>query len=244
MPRSAPHTPILLVEPNSTWRTLLARSLPGQVDAHARFETARRCMDVMRYDLIVANLRLGAYNGLHLVYAARTAGAATRAIVYDDHPNVAVARDVHRASALYELKHRLPITLPTYVGAILPAGDRRDPVVPDRRGVVRGGRRRWDRHVLAVGAAPAGLMRMGDRSDDARPVAVPLPNSYPDHGRPARIPRHHGSSATSDPWSVIRTFARAQLDRGTDQNDRGEATKHARLTDAIAKYGWSRRSAG
>jgi len=151
----APPTPILLVEPDSIWRTLLATTLPGQVEEHDHFETARRRLDVGRYDLIVTNLRLGAYNGLQLVYVARMVGAASRAIVYDESPSLARARDVRWAGALYELKHRLPITLPTYVGAALPAGDRRNPMVSDRRVFARGGRRRWDRHVLALGAPAA-----------------------------------------------------------------------------------------
>jgi DNA-binding NtrC family response regulator len=154
--RPSPHTPILLVEPNSTWRALLATALPGQMDEHDRFETARQGLGAMRYDLIVANLRLGAYNGLNLVYLARVLGSTARAIVYDEQPDVAQAREVQRSGALYELKHRLPITLPTYIGAALPASDRRNPVVADRRVIPRGGRRRWDRHILAVGGPAAG----------------------------------------------------------------------------------------
>jgi DNA-binding NtrC family response regulator len=153
--RSSPHTPILLVEPSATWRTLLATGLPGQMDEHDRFETARQSLGLVQYDLIVANMRLGAYNGLHLVYLARVLGSSVPAIVYDEHPNVALAREVQRAGALFELKHRLPITLPTYVGAALPTSDRRNPAVPDRRVISRGGRRRWDRHVLAVGGSAA-----------------------------------------------------------------------------------------
>ena len=146
---------ILLVEPDSIWRAMLATGQPEKMDAHDRFETARQGLGVMRYDLIVANLRLGAYNGLHLVYLARVLGSSARAIVYDEHPSLLLALEVQRAGALYELKHRLPITLPSYIGAALPPADRRNPIVTDRRGAPRGGRRRWDRHVLAVGAATA-----------------------------------------------------------------------------------------
>lgn len=152
----AHHTRILLVEPDSMWCALLAARLPGPVDGRDRFETARECLDVARYDLIVANLRLGAYNGLHLVYLARISGAATHAVVYDVGPDLGLARAVQQAGAMYERKHRLAITLPTYVGANLPATDRRNPAGPERRAVLRGGRRRWDRHVLAVGASTDG----------------------------------------------------------------------------------------
>jgi DNA-binding NtrC family response regulator len=153
---SSPRTPILLVEPDSILRALLAKRLPAQIDQHARFETARPRLDRVHYDLIVANLRLGAYNGLQLVHLARLSGAATHAVVYDERLSVALVREVQQAGALFEVTHRLPITLPAYVGAALPASDRRNPIVPDRRVVRRGGRRRWDRHVLAVDASAAG----------------------------------------------------------------------------------------
>jgi hypothetical protein len=152
----AHHNPILLVEPDSTWRALLAARLPEPVDGHDRFETARECLDLVRYDFIVANLRLGAHNGLHLVHVARLSWAATQAVVYDESFDLGLARAVQQAGAMYELKHRLVITLSTYVGAHLPATDRRNPVGPDRRVILRGGRRRWDRHVLAVGAPRGG----------------------------------------------------------------------------------------
>jgi hypothetical protein len=152
----AHHNHILLVEPDSTWRALLAARLPASVDAHDRFETARDCLELVRYDLIVTNLRLGAHNGLHLVYVARLSRAATQAIVYDEESDLGLARAVQQAGAMYEFRHRLVITLPTYVGANLPARDRRTPLDSDRRVVLRGGRRRWDRHVLAVSPSPSG----------------------------------------------------------------------------------------
>jgi hypothetical protein len=152
----AHHNHILIVEPDSTWRALLAARLPASVDVHDRFETARDCLDLVRYDLIVTNLRLGAHNGLHLVYVARLSWAATQAIVYDGAPDLGIARAVQQAGAMYELRHRLVITVPTYVNASLPATDRRTPLGSDRRVVLRGGRRRWDRHVLAVGPSPSG----------------------------------------------------------------------------------------
>ena len=147
---------VLLVEPDSTWRAVLIAAAPtwAHVDSPDRFEAARVCLDQRRYNVIVANRRLGAYNGLHLAYVARFADAADHTIVYDERPDLGLARETHRAGALYELRHRLPITLPAYVGVGLPATDRRDPVWRDRRAIPRGGRRRWDRHILAAGAPP------------------------------------------------------------------------------------------
>lgn len=152
---STPNTPVLLVEPDSTLRALLVTSLPGQVDEHSRFETARPRLDFGHYDLLVSNLRLGAFNGLHLVYISRFSGAAKHAVVYEERPSVALVREVQRAGALFEVTHRIPVTLPTYVGAALPESDRRNAIAPDRRVIQRGGRRRWDRHILAAGESDA-----------------------------------------------------------------------------------------
>ena len=97
--------------------------------------------------LVVANLRLGAFNGLHLVYLATTLGACVRSIVYTDPHDVAAAREVQRAGAFYETRERLPAVLEGYLGALLPSADRRDSCLSDRRGIFRGGRRCWDLRV-------------------------------------------------------------------------------------------------
>ena len=133
----------LLVEPDMERRMLFAAALAGvaHVCASADFVTARRSLSTARYDLLVANMRLGAYNGLHLVYVARDTD--TRSLVYTEDDDLFLARTAQAAGAFYERSRRVSIALPGYVSRWLPPGDRRNPAVVDRRGaaIFRGGRR-------------------------------------------------------------------------------------------------------
>ena len=98
---------------------------------------------------MISNLRLGAFDGLHLTYAA-SATTPARCIVYTEAREPALAQDVPRAGAFYEVTDRLPVTLTAY----LPATCRRSiagiRATPDRRTPFRGGRRIWDRQLLSV----------------------------------------------------------------------------------------------
>lgn len=139
-----PH--VLLVEPVRRWRLAFveAAKTAADVDAFESFTAARACLDARRFDLVVASLRLGAYNGIHLAYAARLLDAATHVLIHSDARDAAAARDVLRAHALYERTERLLVALPAYLAARLPDSDRRDPARHDRRRISRGGRRAWD----------------------------------------------------------------------------------------------------
>jgi len=139
---------ILLVEGNPVTRKALASAAASfaQVDSHGSFETARARLYSAPFDLLVTNIRLGAYNGLHLVYLGSTIQPTPHAIVYSDERDAGLAREVHRAGAFYEVGTSLPVTLAGYLRGTLPDHDRRDPVIPDRRRRFRGGRRSWDIH--------------------------------------------------------------------------------------------------
>ena len=136
----------LLVEPEIERRKLFTAALApvAYVCAPADFVTARRSLSTARYDLLVANIRLGAYNGLHLVYLARDSD--TRSLLYADDDDLFLARTAQAAGAFYERSGRVSIALPGYVTRALPPSDRRDPAVVDRRCTVifRGGRRSAD----------------------------------------------------------------------------------------------------
>jgi DNA-binding NtrC family response regulator len=147
MPDSFARSHILLVEPHDASRAILraaVRSL-AYVETHATFETARARLGVVPFDFLVTNIRLGAYNGLHLVYLVSTIeNAATRAIVYSEVHDLALAREAQLAGAFYETRQTMPITLTAYLRAELPPKDRRDPATRDRRAMFRGGRRAVD----------------------------------------------------------------------------------------------------
>lgn len=144
--RMADRKRLLLVETDAGFCRLLEQVAAPISDVHAvgDFQSARNALVEGAYDLILTNIRLGAHNGLHLMYLARAAGLPARALVYSDPIDPVLAREAQRAGALYEAMIRLPYSLPAYVGGELPAQDRRDPAIVDRRLTYRGGRRRAD----------------------------------------------------------------------------------------------------
>ena len=119
------------------------------------FEEARARLDEAPFDLVVASLRLGAYNGIHLAYAVRLAELSTRVLVHTIALDPAAARDIQGAGALYERTERMVVALPAYLGARLPDTDRRNPLQFDRRRLARGGRRAWDRRPFGADNDPA-----------------------------------------------------------------------------------------
>jgi len=141
---------ILLVETDDVARSRLeaAATSLGPVESHRCFETARARLYRVPFDFLVTNIRLGAYNGLHLVYLSSSGPSAPRSIAYTEERNPDLAREAQRAGALYEVGLRLPVALSAYVMAALPDRDRRDPGIYDRRRRFRGGRRGWDLHCV------------------------------------------------------------------------------------------------
>ena len=114
----------------------------ADVEGYQDFEAARKRLLLRPPDLLVTNLQLGEYNGLHLVYLA--AGTTTRCVVYSTHSDQLLQRHAKEAGAFYEQSARLPQVLASYLHAVLPERDQRDPNVPDRRRTHRGGRRCGD----------------------------------------------------------------------------------------------------
>ena len=143
------HVPpvVLLVEPNSGIWSALRRRLEAvaTVITCATFGQARRALLVEPYqEVLMTNLRLREYNGLHLVLLA-AATKQTRSVVYDTAGDLGLAREAQRLGAFYEYGTRIADALPAYACATLPAWDRRDATLRDRRSLSRGGRRASDR---------------------------------------------------------------------------------------------------
>lgn len=122
---------VLLVDPDTNvLRTIQDRlRLVANVEACSGFWEARGRLLAKPPDLLVTNLRLHAYNGLHLVHLA--AGEPTRCVVYATYTDLALAREAQAAGAFYERSHRLTFALPSYLSAVLPAHDRRTLTAPD-----------------------------------------------------------------------------------------------------------------
>src|SRR5689334_667649 len=66
------------------------------------FPEARAHLGARSWDLLVTSLRLGLYNGLHLVHLAAIAQPKVRSIVYSPRSDLALARDVQAIGAFFE----------------------------------------------------------------------------------------------------------------------------------------------
>ena len=161
---------VLLVEPNAVFGALLQQAISDVADVWcvSDFAAARSVLQQSPVGLLVTILRLGAFNGLHLVYLAQFVARGTRAIVYTEWLDTGLGRDVQRAGAFYETRPCLPYTLVSYVDAVLPPMDGRTLAVHDRRQTFRGGRRSADRGEFHAFA-----------SDDAHHLDDPSPLSWP-----------------------------------------------------------------
>jgi two-component system nitrogen regulation response regulator GlnG len=67
------------------------------------FEEGRRALDASP-DVLVTDIRLGAYNGLQLIIRGRALNPRLRAIVVTAHPDVVVRREAERLHAIYMVK--------------------------------------------------------------------------------------------------------------------------------------------
>lgn len=77
------------------------------VVACCRYEEARTYLAAHHPTVLIANVRLGAFNGLHLVLIAKDTDPATRAVVLSMHDDTVLRREARALGASYLVK---PIT--------------------------------------------------------------------------------------------------------------------------------------
>jgi hypothetical protein len=137
---------VLLVEPDEARRAHLCDAVReiAHIDDEADFLIARTHLFSKRYDWLVTNTRLGAYNGLHLMHLAVTSRLPIRFLIYADRRDLCLAREAQRIGAFYESPDRVDRALPAYLRCALPPQDRRNPAQPDRRANSGGSRRCTD----------------------------------------------------------------------------------------------------
>jgi hypothetical protein len=137
---------VLLVEPDGGVRGRLRETVRdmAHIEGDGDFRSARTHLFSKRYDWLVTNIRLHAYNGLHLIHLAETAGLPMRFLVYADRRDLVLAREAQKAGAFYESRDHVQRALPAYLRGTLPTQDRRNPAVPTRHSMFRGGRRSTD----------------------------------------------------------------------------------------------------
>jgi len=116
------------------------------VSAHSQFETARALLhSADPLSALIVNVRLGEFNGIHLVYLAKFSDERqVRALVYARPHDPLLAREAQRAGAFYQRQGFLLFSLTNFLKAALPSSDRRDVGGLDRRTAFRGGRRTTD----------------------------------------------------------------------------------------------------
>ena len=147
---------VLIVDPDELFLARLrsvARSIGYEAVCETEFASARQCLVASKPAVVVANIRLKAFNGIHLAYLAKAGDLDTSVILYDSGYDLVLAREAQRAHAFYERQQGIPLSLRNYLAARLPSRDRRSPQTLDRRTAFRGGRRATD--VEGLHAAPA-----------------------------------------------------------------------------------------
>lgn len=142
---------MLLVDPDpSAWTDArLSYQSIAAIEVCREFLAARRCLLEEVPDLLVTNLRLGAYNGLHLVYLAMPYGLPTRCVVYSRANDMSLIQEAQGLGAFFEWPERVLSALRGYMQGTLPARDRRYAGAFDRRRKSRGGRRAADLALVA-----------------------------------------------------------------------------------------------
>ena len=150
MPPIRCRTRVLFVDCDVRLGALIKRRCEPLADIElvTNFPAAKRRILQQEVHLLVTNLRLDAYNGLHLVYLA-SGSDATRCLVYSAFPDLTLIEEAQAAGAMYERAEALPYVLPSYIISTLPRRDRRSPLYADRRHPFRGGRRAADISLVA-----------------------------------------------------------------------------------------------
>lgn len=85
----------------------------------ASFETARNLLHTQWYDLLITDLRLAAYNGLHLVLHSRAVNPAATAIVVAAFADDSSEVEARRLGAHYVARPVNPEGLLALVGTVL-----------------------------------------------------------------------------------------------------------------------------
>ena len=127
--------------------TLALASAGYQVMCASQFGTARQRLAFAPPDLIIAAMRLGAYNGLHLVLHGRAVNPGMPAIVMDERPDPVLEVEAKKMDAVYLGERPDHDALVSLVGKLL-AG-----VAVKPSSIVE---RRWPRKPAAISVGVAG----------------------------------------------------------------------------------------
>src|SRR5690348_1409096 len=128
----------------------IARSVGWSPLVRHSFATARGEITSAGPAMLVTAVKLGEFNGLHLVYLMKLTNRPAPCLVFGaDDFHLQIGSEAQQAGAFYERRSTIAAALGRYLTAsALPALDRRDISRRDRRAQFRGGRRATDVAVL------------------------------------------------------------------------------------------------
>jgi DNA-binding NtrC family response regulator len=110
-----PRRHILIVDDDLSLLDALQRALSDDprhdVVACSTFEEARRRLREQRFDVMITDVRLGAFNGLQLVVLARDVNHATQVIVFSGYDDPVLRAEAEHLGAVYLVKPVLAGTL-------------------------------------------------------------------------------------------------------------------------------------
>lgn len=112
-----PHR-VLVVDADPEALNATASMLAGAgylVTVTTSFEAAKQRLMLAPPDLLIADVRLGSYNGLHLVHRARVGHPEMPAIITDIKPDPTLKEEAARAKAAYLLK---PLEAPAFIETV------------------------------------------------------------------------------------------------------------------------------
>jgi len=110
MSEIAPRQKILIVDDDASLLEALERSFleAGQdVRAYSKFEEARRVLQSTRFDALITDVRLGAFNGLQLAVIGRDTYPEMRLIVFSGFDDPVLRTEAEHVGATYMVK---PVT--------------------------------------------------------------------------------------------------------------------------------------
>ena len=113
---------LIVTSDDSLGRELAARFAPVPSDLCGDFRSARAKLASGTYDLILTELRLGEFNGLHLAYIAKHQQPGARTVVFTAPFDAAFASEAVAAGAFYEHTQRIVASACAYLNAVTADG--------------------------------------------------------------------------------------------------------------------------
>jgi DNA-binding response OmpR family regulator len=110
MPDTQQRPKILIVDDDPSLLEALERSFQEageDVVAHSSFEQARKALQTTHFDALITDVRLGAFNGLHLAVIGRDTYPNIRLIVFSGFDDPVLRTEAEHVGATYIVK---PVT--------------------------------------------------------------------------------------------------------------------------------------